>query len=81
MRAFDITTLATTGLEAGRVVQRGTHRELLRAGGLYRWMWERGGLRGRGTGQSCGRAVPVSVSGVSRLSRRSHAWIAAFMPL
>ena len=28
-------------LEAGRAVQRGTHRELLRAGGLYRWMWDR----------------------------------------
>jgi ATP-binding cassette subfamily C protein CydC len=28
-------------LDAGRVVQRGTHRELLRTGGLYRWMWER----------------------------------------
>ncbi len=26
-------------LEAGRVVQRGTHRELLREGGPYRWMW------------------------------------------
>jgi len=34
-------------LEAGRAVQRGTHRELLRAGGLYRWMWDRQGLPGR----------------------------------
>jgi len=28
-------------LEAGQVVQRGTHRQLLCAPGLYRWMWER----------------------------------------
>ncbi len=28
-------------LQAGRVVQRGTHSELLLAGGLYRWMWDR----------------------------------------
>jgi len=31
-------------LAAGQVAQRGTHRELLRAGGLYRWMWEHGDL-------------------------------------
>jgi ATP-binding cassette, subfamily C, bacterial CydC len=30
-------------LQAGRVVQRGTHRQLLRAPGLYRWMWDRQG--------------------------------------
>jgi len=34
-------------LEAGRVVQRGTHRELLGAAGLYRWMWDRRDLRRR----------------------------------
>jgi len=28
-------------LDAGRTVQRGTHQDLLRTGGLYRWMWER----------------------------------------
>ncbi len=28
-------------LEAGRVAARGTHRQLLRASGLYRWMWDR----------------------------------------
>jgi thiol reductant ABC exporter CydC subunit len=27
-------------LDAGRVVQRGTHGELLKTGGLYRWMWD-----------------------------------------
>ena len=34
-------------LDAGRVAQRGTHEELLRAGGLYRWMWDRQELAGR----------------------------------
>ena len=33
-------------LDAGRAVQRGTHQDLLRTGGLYRWMWERRGLSG-----------------------------------
>jgi ATP-binding cassette, subfamily C, bacterial CydC len=33
-------------LDAGRVAARGTHAELLRAGGLYRWMWDRGDLAG-----------------------------------
>ena len=31
-------------LDAGRTVQRGTHQDLLRTGGLYRWMWEHRGL-------------------------------------
>ncbi|MGE5136875.1 MAG: thiol reductant ABC exporter subunit CydC [Gemmatimonadota bacterium] len=33
-------------LVAGKVVQRGTHRELLRAGGWYRRMWEAAALAG-----------------------------------
>lgn len=28
-------------MQAGRIVERGTHRELLQAGGLYRRLWER----------------------------------------
>jgi len=52
-------------LDAGRAVQRGTHQDLLRTGGLYRWMWARRGLSGWSSGRGRGSAVRRSRRGRS----------------
>ena len=47
-------------LDEGRVSQRGTHRQLLAAGGLYRRMWlatHRGAGAAAGRGTMAGRAA------------------------